>query len=164
MSRPHILAAILLAALVAPHSASAQTGGAPRAPSACTYETCALRIEPAFFWSPKLVRGRTGEEVGRLGGFGGGVDTLLAGPDSAAAYARVYVTNVRRSAALGLIGGIAYVVASVTSNGFRDTDDTSVAIALTGAGFAIASIPFTIRAQRSLSRAVWFYNASLAAR
>jgi hypothetical protein len=164
MSRPHIHLAVLLAALAAPHSASAQAGGAARAPSACTYETCALRIEPSFFSGAKLLRGRSGEEVGRLGAFGGGVDTLLAGPDTAAALARVYVTNARRASTLGLIGSIAVIVAYARTDSFRDADDTSLALALTGLGFTIASIPFTLRAQRSLSRAVWFYNAALPTR
>jgi hypothetical protein len=163
MLRPHLLRAFAFAAL-APASVSAQVSAA-RAPIACTYETCALRVEPGGFLSgPKLLRGRVGEQVGRLGMFGGGVDTLLAGPDSAAAHARRYVSNTRTASAFGLLGGIAYVVASIRSNGFRDTDDTDVAIALTGAGLAIVSIPFTIRAARDLSRSVWFYNSAIAAR
>ena len=163
MRRSHVLCAVVLAALAAPFPASAQAG-APRAPVGCTYETCALRIEPSFFAAPKVLRGRTGQEVGRLGPFGGGVDTLLAGPDSAAAYARSYVTNVRRASTLGLIGTVAVVVALVRSDSFTEGDDVAAAFALTGAGFAIASIPFTLRASRSLSRAVWFYNSVLPTR
>jgi hypothetical protein len=163
MSRSYILRAVILVVLVAPCSASAQAPAA-RTPVACTYETCALRIEPSFFSAPKLLRGRAGEEVGSLGPFGGGVDTLLVGPDSAAVYGRRYVTNVRRASTLGFIGTVAFVVAYVRSDRFRDSDDTSSAIALAGTGFALASIPFTLRASRSLSRAVWFYNAALPAR
>jgi hypothetical protein len=164
MLRPHLLRAFLLAALVAPASVSAQAGPA-RVPLGCTYETCALRVEPGGFLSgPKLLRGRTGERIGSLGMFGGGVDTLLAGPDSAAAYARRYVSNMRTSSTFALLGGIAYVVASVRSNGFRDTDDTDVAIGLTAAGLSIVSIPFTMRAARDLSRSIWFYNSAIASR
>jgi hypothetical protein len=163
MYRSYILRAVILGVLVAPSSASAQAPAA-RTPVACTYETCALRVEPSFLSGPKLLRGHAGEEVGSLGPFGGGVDTLLAGPDSAAVYGRRYVTNVRRASTLGLIGTAAFIVAYVRSDRFRDSDDTSSAIALTGAGFALASIPFTLRAARSLSRAVWFYNAALPAR
>ena len=74
------------------------------------------------------------------------------------------MSNTRTSSTFGLLGAIAYVVASVRSDGFRDTDDTDAAIALTGAGLAIVSIPFTIRAGRSLSRAVWYYNSVLPTR
>jgi hypothetical protein len=164
MPRPTVLLA-LVATFAVPRAGSAQSpSSAARAPAACTYETCALRIEPSVFSAPRLVRGIAGEEVGRIGPFGGGVDTLLAGPDSAAVYGRRYVSNIKRSSALGLIGGVAYVAATVHSNGFRHTDDTTVALALTGAGFAIVSIPFAFRATRDLSRAVWFYNAALARR
>jgi hypothetical protein len=155
---------ILLATAQVPRTAPAQSPNAAPAPAACTYETCALRIEPSFFAPPKLLRGHSGEEVGRLGAFGGGIDTLLTGPDSAAVYGRRYAGDTRRASVLGLIGAAAYVVALARSNGFRDRDGTTTAIALTGAGFAIASIPFTLRATRSLSRAVWFYNAALAGR
>ena len=132
------------------------------APVGCTYERCALRVEPAFFSAPKLVRGRGGELVGRLGAFGGGVDTLLTGPDSAARYARRYVTATRRASTLALLGTAAYVVVLVRSDNFRDDlDGASIATAIAGVGFAIASIPFALDAHRSLSRAVWFYNAAL---
>jgi hypothetical protein len=48
-----------------------------------------------------------------------------------------------------------------TDNFRDDIDNTSVATGLAGVGFAIASIPFVLRAQRDLSRAVWWYNAAL---
>jgi hypothetical protein len=163
MLRTHLLHAAALVALVAPASASAQAG-AVRAPMACTYETCALRVEASYFSAPKLLRGRAGEQVGSLGMFGGGVDTLLAGPDSASAYARRYVTNIRTATTLGLIGTVAAVAAIIHADGFDDPDDTAVALAITGAGFAIASIPFTVRATRSLSRSVWYYNSVLPTR
>ena len=90
------------------------------------------------------------------------MDTLLAGPDSARAYARRYVTDSKRSGTLGLIGFLAYVVVAVRTDNFRDdAGDADVAIGLTGAAFAIASIPFTLRAHRNLSRAIWHYNAAL---
>ena len=111
-----------------------------------------------------MLRGRAGEEVGHLGAFGGDVNTLLAGPDSAAAYGRLYVTNVRKASTLGLLGAVAYVAVLVRSDNLRDVDDTSFAVGLTGAALAVASIPFTLRAQRSLSRAVWFYNGALPTR
>jgi hypothetical protein len=163
MPKPPILLAAALAALAAPCAASAQAG-AVGAPIGCTYETCALRIEASFFSAPKLLRGHAGEQIGSLGPFGGGVDTLLAGPDSAAVYGRRYVTETRRASTLGLIGSALAVAALVSSDGFNDPDDATVALALTGFGFTIASIPFTLRASRSLSRAVWFYNAALPTR
>jgi len=151
----------LVAITLVPLVADAQSSAA-RAPVGCTYETCALRVEPRLFTPPRLLRGREGVEVGKLGAFGGGVDSLLAGPDSAATYARRYVTATRRANGLALLGVVAYVVAIARDDNLFDTDPTTAAIALTGVGLSIASIPFALHAQRSLSRSVWFYNAQFA--
>ena len=152
--------AALIAFAVVPCSAAAQ---ATRAPVGCTYETCALRVEPRFFSPPRLLRGRSGVEVGKLGAFGGGVDTLLAGPDSAVAYTRRYVTAARTSNTLALIGTVAYVALLVHNDDFNnDWDSTDTALGITGLAFGIAAIPFGLRAHQSLSRAVWFYNAQFA--
>jgi hypothetical protein len=158
---PRRIAFALALTLVAPLSAGAQSPAA-RTPVGCTYETCALRVEPRFWGPARLLRGREGVEVGKLGGFGGGVDTLLAGPDSAAAHAREYVTAARRSNTLGLLGGVAYVALLFHSDSFDDVDNTDIALGITALGFSIASIPFELHAKRSLARAVWFYNAALA--
>ena len=149
-------------ALLAPSAAYAQSSAA-RAPVGCTYETCALRIEPRFWGPNRLLRGREGVEIGKLGGFGGGVDSLLAGPDSAAAYTRRYVTAARTTNTLSLLSAVAFVVVATRTDWFRDdASDGEVAIGVTGAALALVSIPFRLRAEQSLSRAVWFYNAALA--
>jgi len=157
-----ILTTGLLAGLLPPLVAAAQAPLAAGVPVGCTYATCALRVEPAFF-GPRLVRGASGEVVSRLGGFGGGVDSLLAGPDSAAAYGREYVRASQISGALGLIGALAYVVTVVRSENsqYGLPSDADAATMIAGAGFLVASIPFGVRAQRSLSRAIWWYNAAL---
>jgi hypothetical protein len=151
--------------LAGARASSAQTPANTPAgvPANCTYATCALRVERGFL-SQHLVRGAAGEKVGgNLGGFGGGMGPLLAGPDSAAAHARDYTRNMRTAGTLGVLGAISYVVLVVRTENFRDTDNDGVAIGagIASVGFAIASIPFTLRAQRALSRAVWWYNAGL---
>jgi hypothetical protein len=144
--------------------ARAQTPADPAGvPADCTYATCALRVERSFL-SDYLVRGATGEKVGgNLGGFGGGMEPLLAGPDSAAAHAREYTRNMRTSGTLGVLGVLSYIVLFVRTDNFRDTDNDGVAIgaAIASVGFAISTIPFSLRAHRELSRAVWWYNAAL---
>lgn len=152
--------AALIALAIVPLAANAQPS-ASRAPAGCTYETCALRVEPRF-WTPSvLLRGREGTEIGRLGAFGGGVDSLLAGPDSAATYARRYVKAARTSSTLALLGTAA-VVAMFIHWDEDDPDATDVALGLTGLGLGIAAIPFNLHAGHSLSRSVWFYNAQFA--
>lgn len=155
-----IIAAVALVA--APLAARAQVSAA-RAAAGCTYETCALRVEPRFFSPPLLLRGRDGVEVGRLGAFGGGVDSLLAGPDSAAAHARRYVGEIRTANTLSLLSAVAFVVVATRTNWFRDdASDGDVAVGVTGTVLGLASIPFRVHAVQNLSRAVWFYNAALA--
>lgn len=152
----------LVAIAAAPLAARAQTSAA-RAPVGCTYETCALRVEPRFLSAPLLLRGREGVEVGRLGGFGGGVDTLLAGPDSAAAHARRYVGEIRTANSLSLLSAVAFVVVATRTNWFRDdASDGDVAVGVAGTVLGLVSIPFRMHAEQNLSRAVWFYNAALA--
>lgn len=157
MRRLQLIAIVALVAV--PCSSDAQ---ASRAPAGCTYETCALRVEPRFWGPPRLLRGRDGVEIGKLGAFGGGVDTLLVGPDSAASYARRYVKSARTANTLALIGAAASVALLVHNNSFNEWDNTDTALGVTGLAFGIASLPFAHHAQRSLSRAVWFYNAALA--
>lgn len=160
MSRRIVIALSLM--FVAPLVANAQSSVA-RAPLGCTYETCALRVEPRFWGPHRLLRGREGVEVGKLGGFGGGVDTLLAGPDSAATYARRYVHAARTANGLSLLSAVAFVVVATRTDWFRDdASDGEVAIGVAGTALALVSIPFRLRAEQSLSRSVWFYNAALA--
>jgi len=101
--------------------------------------------------------------VGRLGAFGGGVDTLLAGPDSSATHAHRYVGSIRTANTLSLLSAVAFVVVATRTDWFRDhASDGEVAIGITGTVLGLASIPFRLRAEQNLSRAVWFYNAQFA--
>jgi len=157
---------IRLAALVALVAAPLVVGAQPspaRSVAACSYDTCALRVEPGFLSAPRLLRGRAGVDVGRLGAFGGGVDTLLSGPELAAMHTRRYVREIRTANALGLLSAVAFVVVGTRTDWFRDhASDGEVAIGLTGTALALVSIPFQLHAKQDLSRAVWFYNAGLA--
>ena len=159
----HLRHHLLVAALAfAPLTAGAQSSVA-RAPSGCTYDTCALRVEPAILSAPRLLRGRAGLEVGSLGAFGGGVDTLLAGPEQTVLHTHRYVRQIRAANALGLLSAVAFVVVASRTDWFRDdASDGEVALGITGAALALVSIPFRVSAERNLSRAVWFYNAAFA--
>ena len=142
--------------------ANAQAPLAAGVPVGCTYATCALRLEPAFFGT-RLVRGASGEALPRLDGFGGGIEPLLTGPDSAVAYGRRYVRASQRSAVLGLVGAIGYVVVLVQTDNFRKRpiSDAEVGTLVASGAFVLASVPFAVQAQRNLSRAIWWYNGAL---
>ena len=148
----------LTALLIIGHSEGVR---AQSAPPACTYATCALRVEPVFL-GMALVRGAAGDSAVRLNGFGRGVEPLLAGPDSAAAYARTYISANKTSSVLGLVAVASYIFVMVHTDHFRsDATGADVAVGVAGVGAAVAGIPFVLRSQRSLSRAVWWYNAAL---
>lgn len=117
----------------------------------CSYIECALRVEPSFR-GPRLVRGLAGSPVARLDQR----DLLhvFAGNDSALAYAAQY-QRAERTDQLLTIPGI--VLGLVGLSGPKP----DYAMAAVGGGLVIASFPYQSRAQRSLSRAVWWYNAAL---
>lgn len=153
-----------LAALISVATATSARAQGDTSVACATYRLCALRVEQSVF-SMRLVQGQQGTPVGTLGWFGSGVSLLRPRQDSAGYYARRYVRHHRWASALGVIGGIAAVFALERSgDGFRlDTDDNTTLIALgVSAASALASIPFVIGAQRSLSRSIWWYNSTLA--
>jgi hypothetical protein len=114
------------------------------------------------FLGTVLVQGRGGEQAARLGGFGGGVEILLNGPDSAAVQARSYVRHTKTATILGLGAVAAYTIAALRTDTFRGhVGDADVALVVGSVGLAVATIPVTFNAQRALSRAVWWYNAEL---
>lgn len=155
-------------ALLAALSLTFASGAAAQAPTAqptgCTYATCALRVESGF-WKTRLVRGASGEhDDGPLSGFGGGVEPLLTGPDSAAQYGRAYVHDQRTAGALGLLGALGYAVVLYRTDNFGRGDQLGtegVIALLSSAGFGIAASAFHLRATRALSRSVWWYNSAL---
>src|ERR1044071_4265448 len=98
MHRRTALVAAFCGALSAVTPIHAQTTGT------CSYADCALRFEPGN-WGMRLVRGAAGRPVGWIRPFNkSAIDTLLAGPDSAAANARRYVSERKKSDAYGLVG------------------------------------------------------------
>lgn len=163
MSRSHRITAALFASFTLASTLPAGAQGATPHPAGCTYAACGLRVETGF-WKTTLVRGAAGEEQSRLGGFGKGVEVLLAGPDSAAAHARTYVGASRTAGTLGLIALASYAVVLWRTDSFRGGDDLGAGegvAAVAGAGTAIAAGVFSVRATRELARAIWWYNAAL---
>lgn len=135
-------------------SATAATPSSTASDTTCTYSSCALRVEPGLR-GPRLVRGRASAVAVELGGLTPpSVDELFASSDSAATYAARYTHAERVNRLLtygGIIAGAVGLSQADRSNGYT----------FGGLGALLASIPFQHSAERSLSRAVWWYNAAL---
>jgi hypothetical protein len=150
--RKFILAAIL-SVLALPAPAAAQA----RVP--CTWDACALRIQPPTLTTPlMLVRGAAGEEVIRLGLLEPEVAPWVALSDSAVAHARIYDVLYDRGSMLNIAGTVVAMAAPILMRG------TMQKIAFTGAGIGLTIYGGVLvnQANDSLHRAVWWYNRELA--
>jgi hypothetical protein len=129
--------------------------------SSCTYAECAVRFEPGA-WTQHLVRGASGRTVGKLGWFNSSaIDSLMAGSDSAAANARVYVSESRKSSAYWLVGTASLVFALIHTKNTQEVhavDWSALTLALLTLGPAGRHAS---NATASLSRSVWWYNSTL---
>ncbi|HSJ26180.1 MAG TPA: hypothetical protein VK929_15990 [Longimicrobiales bacterium] len=143
--------ATLLATLaVAPRPASGQ--------ATCTYDTCALRIQPPTLTTPlMLVRGVEGEEVIKLGLLEPEVAPFVALSDTAAALARIYDVQYDRGYILNMAGTVIAIGAPILLQG------TMQKLAFTGAGVGLSFYGGVLmnRANDALNRALWWYNREL---
>ena len=150
----------LLVTLAVAPLADAQTVAPPpetasRA-SSCTYDVCALRIEPGVF-GVSLVRGRDGAVVDRGVFFGPDIESAVTDSPLALDHARAYAGARRRSA----LSVLAAVVLLTSVDSFNTTDEARVGVALGSLGLAVYGSVEAVRAQREASRAIWEYNATL---
>lgn len=151
--------ACLVALVLLAGSGTAARAAAQGAPAVCTYDTCALRVQPPSLTTPlMLVRGATGEEVLRLGLLEPAVAPFVALSDSAVAHARVYDLKYDRGSILNIAGTVIAIGAPVLLRG------TMQKIAFTGAGIGLTIYGNTLvnEANDALNRAVWWYNRELA--
>lgn len=126
-----------------------------RSAAPCSYADCALRVERGLWSGPSLVRGVTGRPVADLGALRpADVLPLFAGNDSASMYGAQYLSAARVNHPL-TFGGI--VLAAV---GLAQHERMNAFTAI-GASMLAVSIPFQIAEERSLGRAVWWYNSAL---
>lgn len=150
--------------LAAPAAAQADTTAARVAPRAlgCTYETCALRIEPGLLGTA-VVRGRQGERVSGISLFGNTLEAAVASSPAALAHAR-RATRGQRLSGLLMIGSLVALNAAffALSNGDVDLLPQSNVLLYSALGLSLASGAVGLGAQREVARAVWEYNATLA--
>jgi hypothetical protein len=157
---PAVLFAMAL--LVAPPLAAQVAGRDAGQPplSECTFDTCALRVDPGgVFRGPELLRGAEGRRVVRLGRLGPDLPRLVAGSDSAVAYARAFRPPQQRAGVAGLLAGAAALTGVILDAASDANDPTPFSLAA-GALGVYAGFEAK-RAARELSRAVWWYNRAI---
>ena len=166
-----LLFLIAVSILVVPR-ASAQAPAVT--PAECSYEDCALRVEPRVFGAPRILRGNAAAPVGRIGLFGTDLSRAVSDNEVAYGYARSAEKAQGPILALAIAGGalLAYSVVyyqtdRIVGDNFypQRSDNTAHTVALIG-GFALSAAGgvLQIRASQAQSRAVWEYNRGLAAR
>lgn len=138
------------------------TAGAQETTPRCDeYLACAVRIESGgFFSGSSIVRGATGEKVA---GFGRDpvLDSLFQASDSAAAWYGRFETNQRTATWLGRTGALLSLASGIAPHVTDTPGPWVVGLSIGGLGFGLASSFPARRAQRSMSRAIWWYNAGL---
>ncbi len=131
--------------------------------SRCAYDVCALRIEPAFFGSRKLVVGLDGVRTD-FGMLGGGLIGAVDPVPAALAEARQGRRKNIVAAVAGIVAAAGIIVSlnSATSTGFDGTNDGQLFGALAvGAVGTVVAVVQQVGAERHYSRAVWLYNREL---
>lgn len=130
--------------------------------SLCTYDACALRVEPAFLGA-RLVRGTEGIPVAGLGLFSSNLSEVVAPSERALEHARIY-DRTRTPAALTALGaGLLLAFGSAATNGdaFEVSDGVALGALLGGVGLGVVSIRLSLRSRQAFSRALWWYNRDL---
>jgi hypothetical protein len=127
------------------------------------FTTRLIRVEPGgFLGSSRIVTGTAGTEVLKLGYRTANLDSLMQASDSALAYSIDYGRHARRGTVLmGLT--LLTSVAPPLFIDFNDSDNNGLKWATYGASFALGLWGSSTQrhANRSLSRAVWYYNVSV---
>ena len=147
--------ALVLALLAAPATA-AQTPDAAPAAAGCSYEECALRVEPGLR-GMTLVQGREGVAVGRGLVWGPDIESAVAEAPLALRHAQAH-SSARRQSAIALF---AAAVLLVGVESLDTTDQGRLGAGLGALGLSLYGSSQAVRAQRDRARAVWEYNATL---
>jgi hypothetical protein len=124
----------------------------------CSYDACALRLRHTF-WKTQIVQGQKDSPVASVGLFPPAVPLFAERSDSAARYYASFRRRATSSAVLGLAG-----LAAITVGLLVEGDDHDAGLVLVIGGGLLGTVGGILRtgAQERLSRAVWWYNRSLA--
>ncbi|MFW5947814.1 MAG: hypothetical protein ACOCUW_04920 [Gemmatimonadota bacterium] len=139
-------------------AAAGDVAGQGAQDTACTYTTCSLRLERG-----RLLQGVRGQEVGRVGAFGTGLEVLETGPEAAVAHLGRYRSSARRGTFYWLVGLAGFYAVPYAMDrdlaSFDDAGAAGLAAAFTVGGFAVArGTRHTRAAENSIQRSVWAFN------
>jgi hypothetical protein len=131
--------------------------------SACTYATCALRLENGGFAGPRIRAGLEG--VSRRVGFtGNGIVDAVRDVPAALTEAHLGHSHQVRSRVIGLVStsaAFAWIFIAAQSNRYTTRQASiygGVSLGLIGGIFSAAQLA---QADQRFSRAVWLYNQTL---
>lgn len=143
--------------------AAAPAVAQPVASPACTYDACALRVEPGLF-TRDLLQGVDGVRVGHFGVIDSDLEEAVFGSAYAVEQAREYDRSHRLALLTGIAGAALFVLSvpdGVLRRGDGLGDGIQAAAGIGGLVLGIASVRFQVQSERALSRAVWEYNRTL---
>ena len=141
-------------------SASAAAQDAPVADATsetCTYEICALRVEPGFF-GVRIVQGRDGLTVSKSGFLGPNIAEVVASSPEALVHAE-RAERARTGSFFAILGATVLLSIAVTPEDI--SDEARVGTLLGGLGLSVYGSALTLTSGREMSRAIWEYNAQI---
>lgn len=155
------LAAVLALGLsaTAPAAQPVATPASAARPAGCTYDACALRIEPGLF-SRDILQGVNAARVGRFGIIDSDLGEAVEGAEYAVEQARVYDRH-HRTALLAAIASTALIILSVPEGPIGGSDAVHTGLLIGGLGVGIVGLNAQVQSERAISRAVWEYNRVL---
>ena len=143
----------------------AQTPASPNDSSACTYDTCALRLQ-----GQRLLRGTSGSRVLTLGPWrASSLRPHVAWSDSASYHAAIFdrhYTAGTRLTTIGLLGtGVMGLLYGEHLRGGEDWSDATFIAHAAASALFLGLLEYgsrrLARAHGGLSRAVWWFNRDL---
>jgi hypothetical protein len=131
----------------------------PADTAACSYDRCALRIQP-HPWSTHLVQGVDDRP---LGGLDSRRDLFALAGDSARVHYDAYRALANRTHAARLVGVASYVASAALLLGSKNKVAHGFGVGFLVLGYATAhgTVYSTAAARSELDQAIWFYNRTL---
>jgi hypothetical protein len=127
--------------------------------TACTWDRCALRLQQGLL-GPRLVRGLEGTKVVGVGLFPPRLPLFGQRSDSAGVHYLAFRSRQSGASTLLLVALGAMVAGNVIAADGHE--DTGLGFVVAGFVLSLAGAGLGASAQNELSRAVWWYNRSLA--